>query len=345
MKKICFLLCMFSAMFAFNACSDDDDDPKAVVPVTEVVVPAQVEADGNLIITGKGFSKDCKILLRNATQSVELPQNEPLNGSVSCKVPATLAPGDYSVVLVQGGEWILGNVTILGSKRIDKITEVSKKGKIKNYYYTYDAQERISSIEKKNEESPIERTDFKWEERKLTVSIFPYYSDKNVYDDLASMAFEYTLGDDGYVTNSKMFVNYDGQALELEESHSWTVSEGYLKAYGTYTYTYDGKHIKTYTFTDEGYSSVSNFAYSGQVNKITADLTGEVLFQNEIEYEEQYYARIAGICGVVPDLLPSSITDEAYPDEPKEITYKADEMGYISEFTTNDGKTFKITYK
>lgn len=343
MKKICFLLCMFSAMFAFNACSDDDDDPKAVVPVTEVVVPAQVEADGNLIITGKGFSKDCKILLRNATQSVELPQNELLTGSVSCKVPATLAPGEYSVVLVQGGEWILGKVTILESKRIDKITEVDEAGDVQGeYIYTYDAQGRISSIEDKGAETPLQRSDFKWEEGKLTVSVILYDFDNNVYDNHPDVVLEYTLDADGNVTDSEKFVyDFSSEQLESDGTYSWKVSEGYLKEYNVYTYDYDGKHIKTYTLVDPDEPSVYNFAYTGQANRGTADLTGEILFRSHIEMEEQFYARTAGICGVVPDLLPSSVSDGSAT---LEITYQSD-GGYISKYTTSDGMTFLITYK
>lgn len=113
MKKICYLLCMICTLGVFNACSDDDDDAVSSMPVTEIVVPAKVQAGSELIIAGNGFATDCKVVLKNEAQSIELKLSEQLSASVSFSVPANVAVGEYTVVLVQSGEWPLRKITVL----------------------------------------------------------------------------------------------------------------------------------------------------------------------------------------------------------------------------------------
>lgn len=125
MKKICYLLCMICGIGVFGACSDDDDELDALVPVTEIVVPAKVQAGGELIIAGNGFAQNCKIILKNNAQSFELTVAERLSSSIGCIVPKTLTPGEYTVVLVQSGEWALRKITVLEEGAPDPNAPVS----------------------------------------------------------------------------------------------------------------------------------------------------------------------------------------------------------------------------
>lgn len=446
MKKLCYLLCMICALSAFHACSDDDDDTNASIPVTAVVVPPHVRAGSELIIAGNGFAANCKILLKNDTQSVELTVSERLSASVSCTVPTTLAPGEYTVVLVQDGEWLLRKITVLEEgaadpdvpvsallfppdpvsageeatiqglgfakncelslklgeetlkmeiavsdkdvtftlpatlaagtytvilkqdggewvigkitveakavtqkTQIDKITQTyTKKGKeqvIVNSY-TYNADGKLSSVETIHNGEKDSRVDFTWTSGQLTVNFYAYDSNAGDYYEEEDMYCVYTLTD-GKVAHSE----YSGFMGNWESD--WTYRDGYLSDISGIIYTMDGDRLSGFS---DGYGMDLKFTYeNNQANKSVIDLMGEVsLYCGKFESEEQYYARLAGICGKAPGLLPSSIIQAGDPDDPDfqdetiGITYETDADGYVTKliFADEDGdKTFEVTYK
>lgn len=430
MKKICYLLCMICTLGVFNACSDDDDDMDQMIPVSEIVVPAKVQAGSELIIAGNGFSSDCKILLKNSSESIALEVSERLSSSIGCTVPATLAPGEYTVILVQGGEWPLRKITVLeegagnpdlpvvalvfpqdpvkageevsilgigfakeceiglkvgeewqrmeitvsnnGVKfrlpetlaagtypvilkqdkgqwtlgeitveaepvlqktQIDRITERwTKKGTdhaIVNSY-TYAADGRLSSIETVYDGEKDSRLDFKWASGTLTVEV--NYWDFDLEEYYVGMSYEYTLGEGGNVVST-------------EAVPEWTYYSGYLKTWDQYEYAYGpDNRITACVWADEDWPEEYIFNYDAeQANKSVLDLMGEVLFHLRVESEEVYYARLAGICGQAPALLPDSVGSEDY--EMGSMTYETEPDGYVSKIIYDDEHAVEITYK
>lgn len=444
MRKLYYLLCMVCTLCAFNACSDDDDDTNASVPVTEITVPAKVQAGGELIIAGNGFAKDCKIMLKNESETIELTITERLSASITCSVPKTLAPGEYTVVLLQAGEWPLRKITVLeegapdpnmpvtslllpkdpvapgaevviqgigfannceiwlqkGVERqkmtitatntdvkftlpgnfaadvytviliqdgkewtlgeitveaqavvernqIDKIAiKWSRKGKDHEelHSYTYDELGRVSQIEVTYDGEKSNRVVFTWtaggvKVENYTVDTYGTGDYRTDPDD----TWNYTVDAAGKVTQS----DYSSPFVD---SHSYTweyFQEGYLKVVEKdYKYTMDGNHIQGYTDGMFSYKIVYDVE---QPNKCVVDLMGEVLFYCNIEGKEQYYARIAGITGSVPDLLPSSVISLGEtPEEDFEtatMEYETYPDGYVSKITFDDERVYEITYK
>lgn len=444
MRKLYYLLCMVCTLCAFNACSDDDDDTDASVPVTEITVPAKVQAGGELIIAGNGFAKDCKIMLKNESETIELTITERLSASITCSVPKTLAPGEYTVVLVQAGEWPLRKITVLeegapdpnmpvtslllpkdpvapgaevmiqgigfannceiwlqkGEERqkmtitatntdvkftlpgnfaadvytviliqdgkewtlgevtveaqavvernqIDQIAiKWSRKGKDHEelHSYIYDEQGRVSLIEVTYDGEKSNRVVFTWtaggvKVENYTVDTYGTGDYRTDPDD----TWNYTVDAAGKVTQS----DYSSPFVD---SHSYTweyFQEGYLKVVEKdYKYTMDGNHIQGYTDGMFSYKIVYDVE---QPNKCVVDLMGEVLLYCNIEGKEQYYARIAGITGSVPDLLPSSVLSLGdTPEEDFEIAtmeYETYPDGYVSKITFDGERVYEITYK
>lgn len=445
MKKLYYLFCMICAIGAFTACSDDNDDIESLLPVSEIVVPAKVQAGGELIIAGNGFAADCKIRLQNASQSVDLTVSERLSASVSCAIPATLAPGEYTVVLLQsgewplrkitvleegaenpdlpvtallfptdpvnageevviqgigfsknceinlkageellkmnitvsntgvrfvvpdtqasgtypvvlkqdGGEWTIGEITvetkaIVQQKQIEVITEKwNRKGEdhVVENRYTYTPDGKIASIETFNGGDPEQMAKFEWNGHSLTVTVGYYDPEAQDYDYEYGDINKYTLNDDASTAHSEI------TGVMGEWSSDWTYTpEGYLEDLsGLYLYGMEENYLSYYSDGNMDYE----FAYeSDQANKSGVDLMGEVLYHFYVEQTEQYYARIAGICGKAPGFLPSSITLLAPPDEPESedevmanITYATDAEGYVTQISFDDEHTLEITYK
>lgn len=443
MRKLYYLLCMVCTLCAFHACSDDDDNTNASIPVTGITVPAKVQAGGELIIAGNGFAKDCKILLKSESASVELTVAEILSASITCSVPKTLAPGEYTVVLVQAGEWPLRKITVLEEgapdpnmpvtslllpkdpvapgaevviqgigfannceiwlqkgeesqkmaitatntdvkftlpgnfaadvytvilkqdgkewtlgeitveaqavverNQIDKIAiKWTQKGKNHEelHSYTYDEQGRINLIEITHNGDKDGRVVFTWTAGGVKVENYTvdfntgdYYADPND-------TWNYTVGVDGKISQSE-YTPMDGEG----HTYTWEYFEdGYLKVIaGDYNYTMAGNHIQGYTDGMFGYKFVYDVE---QANKCVIDLMGEVLLYCSIEGKEQYYARIAGITGSVPDLLPSSVISLGeIPEEDFEratMEYETYPDGYVSKITFDGGRVYEITYK
>lgn len=444
MKKLYYLLCMVCTLCAFHACSDDDDNTNASIPVTGITVPAKVQAGGELIIAGNGFAKDCKILLKNESGAVELTVAEILSASITCNVPKTLAPGEYTVVLVQAGEWPLRKITVLEEgapdpnmpvtslllpkdpvapgaevviqgigfannceiwlqkgeesqkmtitatntdvkftlpgnfaadvytvvlkqdgkewtlgeitveakavverNQIDKIavkwTDKKERNHEELHSYTYNEQGRVSQIEVTDDGKKYELLTFTWTDGGVKVDSYTVDGNTGEYRTDSEDTWNYTVDVAGKVTQSDY-------SSPFADSHSYTweyFPEEYLQVIGeNYRYTMDGNHIQGYTDGMYSYKIVYDVE---QPNKCVVDLMGEVLFHCNIEGKEQYYARIAGITGSVPDLLPSSVISLGeIPEEDVEMAtmeYETYPDGYVSKITFDDGRVYEISYK
>lgn len=133
MKKLYYLLLMVCTVFAFTACSDDDDgngDNPPKNPVTEYSVPAQGEIGGPVTIKGKGYTAESKIFLKNTKTEVEATVTAHTAVDLVFTVPVTLTAGTYTVVLNQaGGKWDLGSIALIAANPVKDFEIVEKSVK------------------------------------------------------------------------------------------------------------------------------------------------------------------------------------------------------------------------
>lgn len=131
MKKFYLMLVMLCSVFAFAACSDDDDAPSGgSCPVTDYSVKTPtLELGAELTIAGKGFTQDSKIFLKDATgKATEVPVKTVSASDIVCTLPASgLALGQYTVILRQeGADWEMGKLTLLVLQPIKDYTYASE---------------------------------------------------------------------------------------------------------------------------------------------------------------------------------------------------------------------------
>lgn len=123
MKKIYLLLFMLSAVFAFSACSDDNDDATPSCPVNGYSVPATAKAGTSLTIPGTGYTEGAKIILKNAQNQETQAENTQIgDGGITVTLPASLAAGNYKVILRQSGDWELGTITLEAAGPIEGLS-------------------------------------------------------------------------------------------------------------------------------------------------------------------------------------------------------------------------------
>lgn len=132
MKKLYYLLLMACTVFAFSACSDDDDNednlPKN--PVTDYSVPAQGEIGGDVTIKGTGYTADSKIFLKDTKAEKEMTVKTHSAVDLVFTVSNTLTAGNYTVVLHQaGGTWDLGTIALIAANPVKDFEIVEKSVK------------------------------------------------------------------------------------------------------------------------------------------------------------------------------------------------------------------------
>lgn len=90
------------------------DDPSLVPdPVTECVVPASACCGEEVILQWNGFADDAGIILRSSSVQA-VPQISVITGSgLIFRVPFDVLPGRYDIILIQDGEYGLGDIDIL----------------------------------------------------------------------------------------------------------------------------------------------------------------------------------------------------------------------------------------
>lgn len=114
MKKIWLMLLMVCAVCAFSACSDDDEDgPASQNPVTNAKVPATAEIGSEITVTGTGFAANAQLFFKNSANEKTNVTNADFTASGAIlTIPMGLTAGEYSLYLVQSGEWELGKITL-----------------------------------------------------------------------------------------------------------------------------------------------------------------------------------------------------------------------------------------
>lgn len=106
---------MISTVFAFSACSDDDDDKAPVNPVSNAKVPETAEIGGTFVITGTGFTDSgIALYLEDAEKErTKLEASFSASGA-TCIVPKSVTETSFEVILTQNGnEWKLGTINII----------------------------------------------------------------------------------------------------------------------------------------------------------------------------------------------------------------------------------------
>lgn len=112
MKNIWFMLLTVCTMFAFSACSDDDEK-NPTNPVSNAKVPATVQIGEEMIITGTGFTAPgIALYLEDAEKNRTKLDATFSAAGATCTVPE-LTPGTFGVILTQEGhEWELGKTAL-----------------------------------------------------------------------------------------------------------------------------------------------------------------------------------------------------------------------------------------
>lgn len=113
MKKIWMMLLMVSAVFAFSACSDDDDNKEPQNPVSITSMPKEAKIGEEFIINGTGFTTSGIILyLEDSEKERTKVDADFSNAGATFMIPAVTS-GTFEIILTQGGnEWSLGNIAI-----------------------------------------------------------------------------------------------------------------------------------------------------------------------------------------------------------------------------------------
>ncbi len=112
MKNIWFMLLTVCTMFAFSACSDDDEK-NPTNPVSNAKVPTTVQIGEEMIITGTGFTAPgIALYLKDAEKNRTKLDATFSAAGATCTVPE-LTPGTFGVILTQEGhEWELGKTAL-----------------------------------------------------------------------------------------------------------------------------------------------------------------------------------------------------------------------------------------
>lgn len=89
-----------------------DDVSLVPDPVTECVVPASACCGDEVILQWNGFADDAGIILRSSSVQA-VPQISVITGSgLIFRIPFDVIPGRYDIILIQNGEYDLGEIEI-----------------------------------------------------------------------------------------------------------------------------------------------------------------------------------------------------------------------------------------
>ncbi len=116
MKKIWMILLMACSVYALTACSEKEDGPKDLNPVTVTEMAKMAYRGEDFVIKGTGFDPSAKFALKD-----EAGKETPLEivgeitaTQVRLDIPTDLEAGKYTVILTQAGSWELGEITLAG---------------------------------------------------------------------------------------------------------------------------------------------------------------------------------------------------------------------------------------
>lgn len=320
----------------------------AQCPVSDVVIPeGEIEVGSEVSIGGKGFGADAEVYLKLGDDSTKMTIAVAETG-VSFTLPGDLAAGEYAVVLKQAGVWAIGKITVVAKavpamKVVSKITRIyyNKKGEQKIFYdLTYDETTgRILKIEESDAKGNRQYEKFVWGDNQLTVTIYMPDLDGNYTDEVSDGEYIYTLNDKGLVTNGKANTMFG----EMTSAWGYDIAEEYLVKIGygdndesgTSEFTMDGNKLSKFIYSSYGMNV--DFSYEGEKaapeNKANLDLIAYILdaglYLNDFE---QFYARLAGICGEKPAFLPFNLKAEESGIN-QDCIYTTDGDGFVTEIT------------
>lgn len=107
---------MACSVYALTACSEKEDGPKDLNPVTVTEMAKMAYRGEDFVIKGTGFDPSAKFALKD-----EAGKETPLEivgeitaTEVKLVIPADLKAGKYTIILTQNGEWELAEVTVAG---------------------------------------------------------------------------------------------------------------------------------------------------------------------------------------------------------------------------------------
>ena len=109
--RIAYLLLVLS----IAACSEIKDDARdgfVPDPVTECVLPEETASGSEVILQWNGFAADDRIFLRKEGSDYEMQVSVITGSGLIFNVPFDITPGVYEVVLVRGGETLIGIINI-----------------------------------------------------------------------------------------------------------------------------------------------------------------------------------------------------------------------------------------
>ena len=388
MKKLIFAFALASLVLACSAPSADTDGPskkeeqkkedprkdepsEATCPVSDVLLPSQVEAGGEIVISGKGFTEASVIALSSSDGSgCEIKAAKVTSSSFKGNVPEDLKSGNYKVTLKQNGDWELGSVEVVGKSGDDPDPEdpddpdpddpddpdpdePDEPGE-----NPYTAGTRTISSVKVTSGSATRTVSIEWGTEGFLV-----YDDDDLW-------FEYSVTSGGY---EAVFRNTSlpESKWAAADSYAYTLSGGRIeadirtigsreKAWGWF-YNEDGC-LETVKRTDVESSSKDEFYWSdgrlvGMNGNEDVFVYGKWMYANPsnvdialtinelvgyIPLDETYlFASWAGIGGAGSLSLPTAANDGSSTTD---IEYEQDSDGYVLKATIS-GTVLEFEYK
>ena len=274
-------------------------------PITEVVLPKEIEARGLLKITGQGFAAEggFKIWMEPETgDRIEMEGVEKTDTGIKFKIPEDFALGIYTVYVEQAGYWTLGMVkvitagprpvtgiymkTIYVAKDGEFLTEVDDEGNPTSEIYvtgeneitySYDQEERLIAISGDTYTSEIDYSTAD----KITINTASISQDDNAWFKTTTefVLLEGVAQSCTAVRNYKSPQRVNGQRLWVDAkettSYTYTHAEGFLiGCAGTIvnqigTNPSDSEE-KNYTWTVEN-GNISSVAYKDWSQSPVAD--------------------------------------------------------------------------
>lgn len=112
MKKILSVLCMILGIGLLATSCSSDDKEGVQSPITGLSIPASAEIGSSVTIQGSGFTADAKFYLEGTDSKRTEATAETSDAGAVMTIPMTVTAGNYKVILLQNGEWTLGNIAL-----------------------------------------------------------------------------------------------------------------------------------------------------------------------------------------------------------------------------------------
>lgn len=114
MRRLLTILC---ALVLASSCIESQTGGQTEIikdPVSECVVPETVRCGDDVILQWNGFEQSAYILMRSASGEDSVAEISVITASgLIFNVPYLMSPGFYEIVLIQDGEYVLGQIEVL----------------------------------------------------------------------------------------------------------------------------------------------------------------------------------------------------------------------------------------